>query len=568
MTTDTWNVDADGNWASGADWSPTGAPGTGDDVVISTADFHTITHDAGSDVIASLTLGDDALVIDGDSSIEVTATVSNAGQISIGAGSAITAGSAMAVFTNTGVIGTAGAGIASLSLNLTSTGTIMIGAGTLRLDGSANDISGAVTGAGTLDLDAGNTIIRGNTHLVIPMIDLTDTSAKLSFFTNFTYAGMLDIASGTLVLWGGRLKLSGASTIDGAVIGTGTLAQTGGTETFGSGASIAVYRWSLSGVASVAIDEDLSYARKLDLGKGCTLAIAAGDTFSLDDRATISGAVTGPGTLAFTAGEETVNGSARFGMAGWDLSGTADVKLNVSLAYAGSFAETTGAQIQIKGTLKTLTLTGTGVIDGAVNGTGTLALDGATVSFGPGALLYMGQWRLVDGATVTLGTNLTYTRTLVDSVGTAIRIGTGAGLTLYGAVSGGGTISLGSHATLTVSGTVAAGQGIDFSGSDGSLVLTQAKGFAGDIAGFGTGDTIEVANSRFAFGTGETVSYVGSGTGGTLTVKNGGNVLALTLFGQYSAAGFHLASDGDGGTLITYTPPPETASPRLTASPH
>lgn len=34
----------------------------------------------------------------------------------------------------------------------------------------------------------------------------------------------------------------------------------------------------------------------------------------------------------------------------------------------------------------------------------------------------------------------------------------------------------------------------------------------------------------------------------------------IALLGQFQQAGFALASDGNGGTLVTYTPPPAHAS--------
>ncbi len=46
-----------------------------------------------------------------------------------------------------------------------------------------------------------------------------------------------------------------------------------------------------------------------------------------------------------------------------------------------------------------------------------------------------------------------------------------------------------------------------------------------------------------------------SGAFGTLTIQSGGHETAMTLLGQYAAAGFGIASDGHGGTFVDYTPP-------------
>ena len=67
----------------------------------------------------------------------------------------------------------------------------------------------------------------------------------------------------------------------------------------------------------------------------------------------------------------------------------------------------------------------------------------------------------------------------------------------------------------------------------------------------------EIANANFAFNKSETLTFVENAkkTEGTLTLKSGANVVALHLFGQHVAQGFHIAGDGHGGTMITYMPP-------------
>ena len=58
----------------------------------------------------------------------------------------------------------------------------------------------------------------------------------------------------------------------------------------------------------------------------------------------------------------------------------------------------------------------------------------------------------------------------------------------------------------------------------------------------------------FAFGGGEKLSFVENAakTSGTLTVTDGALRTSVTLFGHYTAVGFHMAGDGMGGTMITY----------------
>jgi len=67
MTTYSWNVDADGTWATSIDWSPNGTPTSGSDVTISTPDFHTITYTSTSGTLSinSITVGNDLLKVTG-----------------------------------------------------------------------------------------------------------------------------------------------------------------------------------------------------------------------------------------------------------------------------------------------------------------------------------------------------------------------------------------------------------------------------------------------------------------------------------------------------------------------
>jgi hypothetical protein len=52
---------------------------------------------------------------------------------------------------------------------------------------------------------------------------------------------------------------------------------------------------------------------------------------------------------------------------------------------------------------------------------------------------------------------------------------------------------------------------------------------------------------------------------GALTLSEGGLKVTVDLFGQYVAAGFHLAKSG-AGTAITYATPSTSAHAELAAS--
>jgi hypothetical protein len=92
--------------------------------------------------------------------------------------------------------------------------------------------------------------------------------------------------------------------------------------------------------------------------------------------------------------------------------------------------------------------------------------------------------------------------------------------------------------------------------STGELVLDSTS-YTGQISGFGanTSQSIDLADIDFAAGA-KIVSYVANRkkTGGVLTITAGTNTVQLQLVGTYKLANFDIASDGDGGTLLTDPP--------------
>jgi hypothetical protein len=89
-------------------------------------------------------------------------------------------------------------------------------------------------------------------------------------------------------------------------------------------------------------------------------------------------------------------------------------------------------------------------------------------------------------------------------------------------------------------------------GASGTLKLDLSASFAGSIAGFAAGDSLDLADIGFAANTTLGFSENSAGTGGTLTVSDGTHTANLALFGQYSAASFASVGDQNGGALVTY----------------
>jgi hypothetical protein len=75
------------------------------------------------------------------------------------------------------------------------------------------------------------------------------------------------------------------------------------------------------------------------------------------------------------------------------------------------------------------------------------------------------------------------------------------------------------------------------------------------VYGFKATDAIDL--SLFPFGSGLKHSFTENAAKkmGVLTITDGGLKVTVDLFGQYVAAGFHLAKSG-AGTAITYSEPP------------
>lgn len=95
-------------------------------------------------------------------------------------------------------------------------------------------------------------------------------------------------------------------------------------------------------------------------------------------------------------------------------------------------------------------------------------------------------------------------------------------------------------------------QNVDFDGSAGStLVLDNPAGLTGTIANFGSDDYIDFRNT--------VISSVDVDSSNNLTVTtDGGQSYSWALLGQYAASSFVLASDGVGGTALSYVPQQQT----------
>jgi autotransporter passenger strand-loop-strand repeat protein len=181
---------------------------------------------------------------------------------------------------------------------------------------------------------------------------------------------------------------------------------------------------------------------------------------------------------------------------------------------------------------------------------GTLVLQSGTVS---GATVNSGRLVVssgsLSGATIGGGGILTV-------VSAFSGIGTTAGVKV---LSGGEIVLDGPWAVPTWS-IASGGKEVAVSGAVlGNRTCATLQVAGGNLAfaaeNFGGLDKITLAS--FKFGTSQKLSFVENAatTSGTLTVTDGAMKATITLFGQYGAAGFHMAAAG-AGTVIAYRAQP------------
>jgi hypothetical protein len=137
----------------------------------------------------------------------------------------------------------------------------------------------------------------------------------------------------------------------------------------------------------------------------------------------------------------------------------------------------------------------------------------------------------------------------------------GYGLVFSGGIVSGATLS-GGELEFQSSGT-AGSSTLGFAGG-GTLKLDDSAHFSSNtvISGFGVPGSIDLADVLFS-SSGMTLGYSGNTLSGTLTVGDGTHTAHLALLGNYVVGNFHMANDGNGGTLVTDPPvdPPSFGQP-------
>lgn len=442
---------------------------------------------------------------------------------------------------------------------LSGSGTVLLGDGTLALDGNGSVFSGMIGGNGGLTVDHGTHVLGGaNTYGGLTSIGADGTlalsgSGSIAMSSGLVNNGMFDIAAtnggasvrtmsgnGTVWLDGKTLTLTNAGDVfDGSIQGSGGLAIAGGHailtgEQHYTGKTTVAQpaRLSLSGQASIAASSEVAVEGELDLAgldtgaqlqslSGSGAVLLGGNSLTLSKASTrFDGGIRGAGGLLVAGGTQTLGGVNEYGGvtridegAELALAGSGSIALSSGVVADGRFdisRATNGAEISsLSGSgavllgSRDLTLTqASGNFAGSIQGSGGLVI-AAGHEVLSGANTYHGDTVLAQGARLTLEGegSIANSRLVLD--GNRFDIAATDGSAAVKSLSGAGSVILGDQ-TLTIT-----GGGDTFTGSirgSGGLVI------AGGAQVLDTRES--VYRGATVINAGATLGLAGSGSGG------------------------------------------------------
>lgn len=552
----------------------------------------------------------EALTLTGTSTL--TCAVTGEGTLALSGGSTTFSGAATLTTSDWTMSSKAAVAInkeLSYAGNLTEAAGTAITLGTseyLSLSG-VSDIAGTIGGGGTLILAGGSTTIASGAAITMSRWTI-ESGTTVALNTSLSYSGALADKAGTDldIGSGDELVLStGSDTFGGTISGYGSLHISVGFDTLLAGAAITVSSWDIAAKAGVTVDGNLTYAGDLD--------VVAGGFFTSDETLVLTGVLTLSGELRgaqanFIDGTYNIETGSTLGVAKWDVLGSSIVNIHGNGDYYGTFDSLGGTTFDIASD-SVLELEGDSTIAGVFEGSGILGTsapaiaDGITLESDVTWMNYstvtQKQQTILDGASTLLdnysgavfdiigntgistgstAANLINAGTFEKTGGTgtsAIAVGvtntglievTTGTLDFMRAVSGAGTLEIAGAATMEFGAVVASGQKLEFSGTGGDLMLSDPALFDAGISDFTAGDKIDLVN--FSKATSVSFTEASGNTEGVLTIAEGSDTVKLILFGQFVTSGFSIASDGGGGTLITYVPPASASAAAQLAGNH
>jgi hypothetical protein len=356
--------------------------------------------------------------------------------------------------------------------------------------------NGKVEGAGTLSVDGGLSTFDLGASLTVTKFEVggsataVDVNEKLGDSRVWAQSGgTLSVATGDEAVFTGT-----GDSFSGTVTGGGTFYLDGGTDTL-SNVTLSASRMliskstvTLSGAVAVTSTVTATTPGLIVASGGATLS-GAGELL-LSDTSTNS--VHGASATATLTNKAIIKGAGQLGGGSMSLVNTGTIES----AYATALTLNTGTKTIVNSGQIEAVGTGGLVIDSAVDNTGTITSDNATLT--------------VEGAV------------------------TGAGVVHVH----GGEVDFGSAFT----------EHVTF-GADGVLALSQSQNFTGAVFGFSTTGTTSLDLQDINFAT-ATAKYSGTTASGILTVTDGTHTAKIDLIGDYLASTWELSADSGTGTMV------------------
>jgi hypothetical protein len=231
-----------------------------------------------------------------------------------------------------------------------------------------------------------------------------------------------------------------------------------------------------------------------------------------------------------------------------------------TLSGGGRLELTNASTNLVLGVSSAATLTNDDVIYGAGDlGDGTMTLDNGAKGIVEGDDSVALTINTGTNTIVSAGELIAVTALTIDSPldNTGVLYAVGGTLTAEEAVTGAGRAEVEGAGTLILKG--AFNETVTFAASStGTLELGESKGYTtGSITGFSTTGTnaLDLLDIPFVSGT-TTATYSGTTASGVLTVKDGSNVAAIHLEGNYTTSTFTVSASSAGGTKVVDPAPP------------
>jgi hypothetical protein len=433
MTSISWTATNSGTWSTGGNWSTGAAPLTGDDVTIETPNPITVTYNAGSLFLDTLTTSNATLSVTAGtlgitSGYQITGgLLLSAGEVSLTAGGGGDSLAGLIDITG-GLLSLSGGAVAAQGGTFTETGGTLSIANGVFTDASTGTISSVVDGYGQLELDDQNGTITLNTGFALNTGSFYLLGGGAAFNESLKYANNFTAAQGTTIglnsIGGGKsatLTLTGAASLNGTITGSGDLLGYGGGHFNGL---------ELDNGALLDIEKGAAYnilgTVTLGVTGGGTISVLSGGSLRITDNASI---LTGPG------GGVLLNDGTISKVGGSSSGGTSVIST--------SFSNSTTGLVDIA--VGTLDFAGpssgfTNTLGGTFAGAGTAAFSTGDFLISKSSTLHLDVDRVLleQSASVTLATALTYAGDFDQTGGTLIvgvpDVGAGS-LTLTGLVS-------------------------------------------------------------------------------------------------------------------------------------